>query len=184
MSPVSRIALLTCLSLLAGMAWSDALAASACVGTLRASMVHPLPKPLTLGAARTIADSPNPGLVRRFVAGLQQAGITVVEEGAAATLSIAVSVTAPAGSPGLTSGFYKGFEWTSGEQIGTSGGVPGIRSTALSISAVVADNKAITQSWVGTIDCRVQTDDPGELAEFIGKSIGLAMGKDVDRKGV
>jgi hypothetical protein len=58
-----------------------------------------------------------------------------------------------------------------------------IRSAMLSISATIIDTAAASQSWVGTIDCKIQTNDAGDLAEFIGKTIGSAVGRNVsDRR--
>ena len=159
-------------------------APSACNGNLRASLVHPLPKPLTVGTSRSIDDVANPELARRFAGGLSKAGLTMVDTGSS-TLSIAVSVTAPAGGgSGVTSGYYKGFEWMSGSPTATAGRLPSIRGATLSISAVLTDNTAIAQSWVATIDCRVQTEDPGTLAEFIGNAIGRVVGKDIDSRKI
>ncbi|MEJ0017945.1 MAG: hypothetical protein WDN25_15540 [Acetobacteraceae bacterium] len=160
---------------------SGAQAQSMCAGVLRASLVHKLPTPLTVGTARNISDTANPELTRRFAEGLRKAGLTLAEQ-ASTTLAIAVSVTAAAGSRGVTSGTYKGFEWMSGQPAATAAPSPGIRSATLSISAILTDNAATAQSWVGTLDCRVQTSDPGALAEFIGRSLGSVIGKDIDRK--
>ena len=59
---------------------------------------------------------------------------------------------------------------------------PGIRSAQLRMSAVLTDNAAISQSWVATIECRVQTDDPGELAEDLGLIIGRAFGTNMQKR--
>ena len=72
----------------------------------------------------------------------------------------------------------------SGQTISTSTATPSMRSAALTISAIITDNVAISQSWVATIDCRVQTDDPGALAEFIGNTLGRAVGQNIDRKAI
>ena len=47
---------------------------------------------------------------------------------------------------------------------------------------ILTDDVAVSQSWVATLDCRVQTDDPAVLAEFLGRTIGQAVGKHVERK--
>ncbi len=44
------------------------------------------------------------------------------------------------------------------------------------MSVTLVDNVATTQSWVATIECRVQTDDPTALAEDLGLKIGRAFG--------
>jgi hypothetical protein len=156
-------------------------AVDTCAGTMQTSSLHPLPNPMVVMGATSVANSATPGLTRRFVEGLQRAGITVAEDGGNVTLNIAVAVTAPRGS-NVQSGQYEGFNWVSGEPLDPGQRVPGIRSTTLSLSAVVSDNVAITQSWVATIECQVQTDDPGALAEDLGYAIGRAFGTNLDRK--
>src|SRR5215813_8978286 len=121
-APLRRAAWLATILLAATGTWSAAQAQSSCKGVLRASLVHPLPTPLTLSSARNISDTANPELALRFANGLQRAGLSVGETGNA-TLSIAVSVTAPPGG-GVPSGFYKGFEWMSGKPAGTSTQTP------------------------------------------------------------
>jgi hypothetical protein len=184
MSPFKRMVMLGGMSLVASAAISSGVQAqSLCTGTLRASMVHPLPKPLVVGTERSLQDTANPELAQRFANGLQNAGVTL-GDGGNATLSMAVSVVASASGTSVTSGTYKGFEWMSGKPVGTAGAAPGLRSAALSISVIVTDNVAIAQAWIATVDCRVQTDDPGALAEFLGNMIGRTMGQNIDRKAV
>jgi hypothetical protein len=167
---------LAALLLTGGAAWPGAHAAGICSGVLQTSLLHPLPKPLTVGSQRNIADTVNPQLSQRFADGMQQAGV-VLSEQANTTLSIAVSLSAQAGS-GL-----KGFDWTSGMTF-ADGYTPNIRSSTLTISAVLSDNAAYTQSWVATLGCKVQTDDAGELAEFIGNVLGKVIGQNLDRRTI
>ncbi len=159
----------------------QAQAAGTCAGTIQTSSLHPLPQPMVVSGATSVANSANPELTKRFVEGLQRAGVTVADEGGNVTLNIAVSVTAPRGSD-VKSGQYEGFDWVSGEPLAAGQHVPGIRSTTLAMSAVLSDNTAITQSWLATIDCQVRTDDPGALAEDLGYAIGRAVGSNMDRK--
>jgi len=172
---------LAALLLAASAVWSGAHAAGGCSGILQTSLLHPLPNPLTVGSQRSIADTANPQLSQRFADGMQQAGVVLAQQ-ANTTLSIAVSVTAQAGS-GLASGSYKGFDWTSGQTI-SDGRTPNIRSATLTISAILSDNAAATQSWVATIGCKVQTDDAGELAEYIGNVLGKVIGQNLDRRPI
>jgi hypothetical protein len=177
-----RAALLGALILTGAAAWSGAQAARDCTGTVQASLLHPLPKPLVVGSQRNLDDATNPQLARRFTDGLQQAGITLGDRGANTTLSVAVSIATPPPDSNIAKGTYKGFNWVSGDQLPPGTRVPGILSATLSISAVLADTTAATQSWVATIDCKVQTDDPGALAQYIGSTIGRVMGQNTDRK--
>jgi hypothetical protein len=159
---------------------ADAKPEGSCSGNLRAALVDPLPKPLILGASKRISDTANPELTRRFVDGLRDAGLTISEQ-PNATLSIAVSVV-PGKSSRVRGGAYQGFEWMSGAPV-QGDASHDIRSAMLSISATVVDTATASQSWVGTIDCTIRTNDPGGLAEFIGKTIGSAVGRNVsDRR--
>lgn len=161
---------------------AQAQAASTCSGTMRASLVHPLPAPLVVGASRRITDAPNPELARRFTEGLRKAGVAVSEQ-PNATLSIAVSVrTAPHSR--VQSGSYNSLEWMSGVPGAPDAQAPGLQAASLSISAVLADKAQNSQSWVATIDCKVQTDDAGTLAQFMGETIGRAIGKQIDGRPI
>jgi hypothetical protein len=171
------------LVVLAGAAPS-VLAASTCAGTIRSSLVHALPRPMVvMGGVTSIANTTAPELTRRFVDGLRRAGtnIAMADEGNV-TLNIAVSVTAPPNASNVISGSYQGFEWVSGGRIEVGQRLPDLRSANLSMSAVLTDNQAATQSWVATVDCRVQTDDPEALAEELGLIIGRAFGTNVQEK--
>jgi hypothetical protein len=184
MFSVSQKPALGCIGLLLAAAIAArANAAGTCAGTIETSLLHPLPKPMVVMGATSMGNSPNPELTRRFVEGLQQAGVIVGDEGNV-TLNIAVSVTAPHNGSNVVTGQYEGFDWVSGEPVAAGQRIPGIRSTNLSMSAVLADNVAITQSWLATIDCQVQTDDPGALAEDIGVLIGRAFGSNQERKRI
>jgi hypothetical protein len=178
MASSKRVALFAAALLAAIATGAPARSASVCTGVLRASLVHPMPTPLTIGTERDLDDLANPGLARRFADGLQRAGITLAQPGSA-TLSVAISVTSR--NSGVASGTFKGFSWMNGAPLSSGKNMPGIRGAALSISAIVTDNTAIAQSWVGTLDCTVQTDDPDTLAEYIGNAIGRTIGKNIDR---
>lgn len=173
----------TCLMIGAASMTPEAQAAGGCSGSMQTSLLHALPKPMIVMGTSSIGDTANPQLTRRFVDGLQKAGVTVADQGNV-TLSIAVSVTAPGTGSNVVSGQYKGFDWMSGEPVAPAQTIPGIRSTHLSLSAVLADNVAVTQSWVATIECQVQTDDPNALAEDIGTIIGRAIGTNLERRPI
>lgn len=158
-------------------------AAGTCTGTIETALLHPLPRPMVVMSARSMSDSPGGEMTRRFMEGLQEAGVTVGDEGNV-TLNLATSVTAPLNGSNVVSGRYEGFNWVSGDPMAAARRIPGLPSTNLSMSAVLADNVANTQSWLATIDCQVQTDDPGALAKDLGVFIGRAVGSNQQRKRI
>ena len=156
------------------------LAAGTCAGTIRSSLLHPLPRSMVvIGTA--VSTTTSSDLTRRFADGLRRAGVSIADEGNV-TLNIGVSVTAPPTASNVTSGQFHGFEWISSGRVEVGQRIPDLRSADLSMSAVLTENQAATQSWVATIDCRVQTDDPGALAEELGLIVGRAFGTNVQEK--
>jgi len=170
--------------LLAGSAhWSAVQAASSCKGNLAASLVHPLPSPLTVALQNSVDDSANPVLARQFVNGLRQAGVTVSDQGnvmLSLTVTLVPSAAAVSAARGI-GGTYKGFDWNSGEPVPSGGQGPGIQSANLSMSITLTDNAQSTLSWVGTLQCKVQSTSSTTVAEFMGEVIGRSLGKNVDR---
>jgi len=156
-------------------------AAGTCRGKIETSLLHALPRPMVVMSARSMNDSPSREVTRRFVEGLQEAGVAVGDYGNV-TLNLATSVTAPRNGSNVVSGRYEGFNWVSGDPVAAGQRIPGLPSTNLSMSVVLADNLANTQSWLATIDCKVETDDPGALAKDLGVLIGRAVGSNQELK--
>ena len=166
-----------------GAHWCAALAASACTGSLATSLIHPLPASLSVTLETSPDDTANPALARQFVAGLRRAGVTVSKQGSV-LLSMSVTVVPSAGAAGGVGGTYKGFGWVSGEQAPTPGHGPGIRSANLSMSITLTDTAQSTLSWIASVQCKVQTDDSGAVAEGLGEVIGRSIGKNFDRRPI
>ena len=170
----------TCVLVMALAAAAPVMAAGTCAGTIRSSLLHPLPRSMVvMGTA--VSTTTTSDLTRRFSDGLRHAGVSIADEGNV-TLNIAVSVTAPPTASNVTSGQFHGFEWISSGRVEVGQRMPDLRSADLSMSAVLSDKQAISQSWVATINCRVQTDDPGALAEDLGLTIGRAFGTDAEER--
>jgi hypothetical protein len=158
---------------------SGAYAAGACSGTITASLAHSLPVPLIVALQTHVDGSTNPSLVQRFVDGLRRGGISLSREGNV-TLRLALSLGAPLRASGtMISGSYKAFEWATEEQTSAPQAQRHIRADLLSLSATLVDNVEQTQSWVASIQCVVQTDDSGALAEDIGEIIGHDIGQTI-----
>lgn len=171
--------------LLAGSAhWSAVQATSSCTGNLAASLVHPLPSPLTVALQNSVDNSANPALARQFVNGLRQAGVTVSDQGnvmLSLTVTLVPSAASVSAARGL-GGTYKGFDWNSGEQVPGPGQGPGIQSANLSMSITLTDNAQSTLSWVATLQCKVQSTSSTTVAAFMGEVIGRSLGMNIDRK--
>ncbi len=165
-----------------GGAWaSSAHAAGVCSnGTIGTSLLHPLPATIVIAMQEPVDNAPNPTLAQRFVSGLQSTGIAVSQQGNM-TLSLAVSLAAP--KPGGVSGKYKGFDWVVG--MPRPGQEPrSVLGAKLSLSATLTDSRYSTQSWLMTIQCVVQTDDSGALAQDIGALIARNIGQHFTKKPI
>jgi hypothetical protein len=169
--------------LVCGTHWINALAAGSCSGNIQTSLIHPLPAPMTVSMQNSVDNSPNPVLAGRFVAGLQRAGVTLVDQGNV-MLSITVTVVPSASARNSVGGVYKGFDWVSGEQTPNVGQGPGLMSANLSMSATLTDTAQSTLSWVATLQCIVKTDSSGNVAEDLGEVIGRSLGQNVERKAI
>ena len=153
-------------------------AAETCTGTIGTSLLHPLPSPLVIAAERPLQDAPNPELTQRFVAGMRAAGAELGQSGNV-TASMSAEVTPPTSAlatrsrgPSRT---YSNFDWMMGEP-GTSTH-PDMTGSVLMMSMQLMDNASATISWLATIQCTIQTNDAGALAEELGRAIGGAVGK-------
>jgi hypothetical protein len=158
--------------LLSGVLWSHSGMAEICPGTIRGSLINPLPSPLRVHPGKPIAEFNDPGLARRFFGGMQQEGISVAKAGNA-RLTTTFSIIAPR-SYGLPGGSQPGFDWASNGHR--------IRSADLVALAILSDDREYTHSWLVTIECKIATDDPGALAEYLGRTVGRSIGKDIDEK--
>ena len=153
---------------------SAALAGQTCSGSLRTSLIHPLPKPMTVTLQPAVQDSANPQLTQQFANGLQSAGVALSPQGNM-TLNLAVSLTAAPSAPaGAVSGRFKGFDWVSGEP------VPGqsvtLTSANLTLGVTLADNAQSTQSWIASLTCVVRGNDSAALARELGEIVGRSIG--------
>src|SRR5262249_30181335 len=100
-------------------ACANAQAAGSCSGTVRASLVSPLPSPLIVHSDRVR----NPELARKFSSGMKQGGVALSSDGNA-SLTLVFVVSAPPSGSTVAAGTYRGLDW--------AGEVRGIRSAILS----------------------------------------------------
>lgn len=153
-------------------------AAQYCTGTIGTALLHPLPSPLTVAAERQLEDTANPALSQRFAQGLQSAGVRLGKTGNV-TISLSAEVTPPNAATAAPTGparTYSNFDWMSGENV-TPGQHAALQGLQLTLSAQLTDNQTATISWLATINCTIQTNDAGALAEELGQEIGRTIGK-------
>ena len=176
-----------------GIAWLTLLAAtlvsatadasSICSGSVTGSVLAPLHKPIAVSLVTPINERPDPALARRFLDGVQAAGVSVVDTGqgnAVLDMTFSVSPTNNGGA-GRAGGTYKGFGWMSGDTV-TGQGAPDMRGSALALSIEVTDAASQSLAWIGSVNCTVRGDDPAALAEELGRVVGHSLGNSVDKR--
>jgi hypothetical protein len=178
----------TALALLALVAFAPAAeAAQTCTGSIRTGLLHPLPRPLTITASRGLDDTANPQLTQSFVDGLRRAG---QQPGKTGNVSLALSAEvisasgqhiAPQRSGGSSS--FSNFDWMNGMPSGPSGN-PSLRGAQLTMSVQLTDRKTSTISWLASIKCTVQTEDPNALAQELGEIIGRNVGQNFIKRAM
>jgi hypothetical protein len=154
------------------------MASGACDGSINGSVMRPLAKSVVVHFKTDIAQATNPELVQRFVSGLESSGVAVAPAGHGNTLldmTFAVRSGA-AGDNGPRPGSYKNLSWVSGTAApGTDRWV--LRGSTVNVSILARDSAKQGLAWVGTLKCSVTTDDPGDLAQYLGTVVGRSLGK-------
>jgi hypothetical protein len=148
-----------------------------CSGTLSASPLRPAAKPLVVELDHPIGSVANPGLVKAFLDGVQNAGATVVSKGRG---TITLDLSFLMRSTGGKTAKYRNLNWM------RSQAAPGHLQSVLqgshvevTIYAHDASSRALT--WTGTISCTIQTDDVTTLAEGLGEIVGRSLGQSVPK---
>jgi len=177
------------------MAWgSGASAAPSCQGTYAATSLHPLPERVVVDLDIRDRSPRNLMLADRFLRGVREAGVAVAQD---ANVLLHVS-TSRLGE--TSSGAPRGAERTYSELGGLAGGgmrprlVPlpatGMKASrsapagqpllALRVDATEGKNTRI--AWVASLQCQTTGSDDGGVAQELGRVIGGALGKRVERR--
>jgi hypothetical protein len=152
-------------------------AANVCSGTLSASPLRPVVKPLVVALDRPIDSVANPGLAKAFVDGVQNTGAVVVPKGQGTTnLDLSFLMRSTGGKPGT----YKNLTWMRSQS------VPGhmqsiLRGSHVEVTIYARDASSSALAWMGTISCTIQTDDVTALAEGLGNIVGRSLGQRVSK---
>ena len=177
------------------LAWaSTASAMSSCEGSYAATPLHPLPQHIVVGLDIHDASPRNQRLADRFLAGVREAGVVVGAEP-----NVLLHVNSSRLNEALA-GPSRGQEQSYPELTGMQGGaaptlpaIPSDRLTAprtprapsmliLRIDATEGHDPRI--SWVASVQCRFVGADEGQRAQDLGRLIGAALGKRIERSPI
>ncbi len=151
--------------------------AKVCSGTLSASPLRPVAKPLVVALDHPIDSVANPGLAKAFLDGVQNAGATVVSQGQGTTnLDLSFLMRSTGGKTGT----YRNLNWMRSQP------APGriqsvLRGSHVEVTIYARDASSRTLTWIGTISCTIQTDDVTTLAEGLGEIVGRSLGQSMPR---
>ena len=151
-----------------------------CAGTIEASLLQPLPAPMSVMLEQDMQDAVNPGLVNQFIAGLQEAGTQVGSQGSA-VMSFTVEVQETGSGAGTAAGTFSNFDWVSGERL-SLGERSQLLGTVLTVSVQVEDSASAALLSVVTLKCTMQTSDSSAMARELGREIGSALGKSFEQR--
>jgi len=175
--PASQI-LAGLMLLMAVVASSAAAAAQSCPGTYQSSMLSQLPAATTVQIQIVNQTPTNLRLAGRFAAGLQSAGVAVSPQG-----NVTLNLVFTVGSTSAASGRpYQDFGWAdnlaeAGLAESGSGFGPG---TTLNMTVQATDSATAQIDWISSVNCTIQTDDLGALAEYLGSVVGRSLGQSTD----
>jgi hypothetical protein len=150
-----------------------AFAMDTCRGAYSGSLIHPVPSP---NVVQYEPENNDPAeltdLGMHFLAGLQRGGITT--KGRPNTRLYVIAIVTP--SSGTPSGQRR-----AGRAEDASDSVDTLPGT-LGLTLTLRDIQTTDTIWVGTLSCRILTNDRLRMAETIGELLGHAIGKDFATK--
>ena len=177
------------------MVWcGGARATPSCQGTYAATSLQPLPERVVVDLDIRDRSPRNLTLAERFLGGVREAGVAVGQD---ANVLLHVS-TSRLGE--TSSGATRGAERTYSELGGLAGGgmrpklppmpATGTRAsrpapTAQPLLVLRMDATVGTDTrsaWIASVQCRMTGSDEGDVAQELGRVIGGALGKRVERQ--
>lgn len=180
---------------LIAIAWSGhASAMGSCRGTYAAFLLHALPlRPIVALDVHDVSPR-NQRLADRFLAGMREAGISTGTN-ASVTLRVTTSpIVDTAGGSGrrperrsaglsaLHSGNLRGRPAMPSNRITAS--PPGRASPLLDLRVDASSRNETRVSWSASVQCRPSGTDQGQLAQDLGRVIGSAFGRRVERRAL
>ena len=180
------------LAILLAITTSDRAAATAsCDGTYAAETLRPLPKQVIVNLDIRDPSPDHLRLARRFLAGMNAAGIA---SGARPTVLMSILSTrldtstnqpstgaepnAP-GFSGVQGSFRQGLPAIPDTRLGATNSPPPLPTVLFRVEAT--EPRAAHPSWVANVQCQMTGTDDGALAQDLGRVMGGALGRRIER---
>lgn len=152
---------------------------SVCSGTMSASPLRPIAKPLVVSLERPKDFAANPELLKAFLNGVQSAGPKLAPKGTGTT-NIDLSFSVRKAGKSKT---YKSLIWLQSQRVhGDIERAPQGAHVDMTVYARDAASRSLV--WTGAISCVVQTDNVAALAEGLGRIVGRSLGESVPKAGL
>jgi hypothetical protein len=166
-------------------------ATETCQGTFAAELLHPLPAPVIAGLDLHDRSPDHLRLGERFLAGMRSAGVDVGPRP-----NVLLSITSsrleiPADQPdsraerdatppsGLQGGVQQSLPAMPDTYIGETSSPPSPPTAIYRVEA--KEPSAAEISWVANVQCKMLGTDEGAAVEDLGRVIGGALGKRIER---
>ncbi len=147
-----------------------------CRGNISGSPLRPIAKPIVVSLAHQLDTTANPELAKLFLAGLKEAGVSVVPVGQGTT-SLDLSFLLH----GKRKGTYHDLTWMRGSP--ASGEVKSaLQGSHIDLTIYARDAASKSLVWTGVIACTIQTDDGGAFAEGLGAAVGRSLGQSIPKR--
>jgi hypothetical protein len=173
-------ALTLLMSLLMGASLPRAQESSVCSGTMSASPLRQMAKPLVVSLERPAEFAANSDLAQAFLNGVQSAGPTLGPDRTGTTY---IDASFSVQSKGGKARNYKDLSWLRGERVpGDMQRTPQGAHVEMTVYARDAANRSLV--WTSAISCTIKTGDMTALAEGLGRIVGLSLGKSVPRSAI
>ena len=148
---------------------TPALAGQACSGGYNTSTMQTVPLPMTV----SFASAPeNPAIASRFTAAMQAAG-ALVNPSSPLQLNLLFTISTPANGPQQGT-VYNNFNWAS-----QRGSFADLGASTVSLTAQVMDTNSYGYVWIASIQCVVQGNDAGAVADELGNLVGRTLGREI-----
>jgi len=150
--------------------------AELCRGNISGSPLRPIAKPIVVSLAHQLDTTANPELAKHFLAGLQEAGVSVVPVGKGTT-SLDLSFLLH----GKRKGTYHDLTWMRGSEASAEM-KSSLQGSHIDLTIYARDVASQSLVWTGVMACTIQTDDGGAFAQGLGATVGRALGQSIPKK--
>ncbi len=157
---------------------SSSQGAEFCRGNISGSPLRPIAKPIVVSLAHQLDTMANPELAKLFLAGLKEAGVSVVPVGQGTT-SLDLSFLLH----GKRRGTYHDLTWMRGSTASAEM-KSSLQGAHIDLTIYARDVASRSLVWTGVMTCTIQTDDSGEFARDLGATVGRALGQSIPKKSL